>query len=93
MCGRYRLSRRKQLIEEYFAHVSGQDDWNPRYNIARTQPIPIIRQNPKEPIRDLSLVRCGLIPSWGKEPIVVCMRSDARTARAVFTHVVFVVTK
>src|SRR5947207_5690361 len=38
MCGRYRLSRRKQLVEEYFdAH--GDDDWTPRYNIAPTQPV------------------------------------------------------
>jgi hypothetical protein len=40
MCGRYRLSRRKQMIEEYFATVSGEDDWIPRYNIAPTQPVP-----------------------------------------------------
>jgi hypothetical protein len=26
MCGRYRLSRRKQMIEEYFSTVSGDDD-------------------------------------------------------------------
>ena len=44
MCGRYRLSRRKQLVGEYFATVSGDDDWNPRYNIAPTQPVVTIRQ-------------------------------------------------
>src|SRR5580692_1384451 len=53
MCGRYRLSRRKQMVEEYFGTVSGEDDWTPRYNIAPTQLVPIIRQNPKEPIREL----------------------------------------
>jgi putative SOS response-associated peptidase YedK len=37
MCGRYRLSRRKQLVEEYFGADSGQYDWNPHYNIAPTQ--------------------------------------------------------
>ena len=42
MCGRYRLSRRKQLVEEHFGSVSGEDDWTPRYNIAPTQPVPII---------------------------------------------------
>jgi putative SOS response-associated peptidase YedK len=52
------------MIEEYFGTVSGEDDWNPRYNIAPTQPVPIISQNPKEPVRELSLVRWGLIPSW-----------------------------
>jgi hypothetical protein len=24
------------MIEEYFSSVSGEDDWNPRYNIAPT---------------------------------------------------------
>jgi putative SOS response-associated peptidase YedK len=49
MCGRYRLSRRKQHVEEYFDSVSDEPDWNPRYNIAPTQPVPVIRQNAKEP--------------------------------------------
>lgn len=51
MCGRYRLSRRKQIIEEHFDSVSGEEDWSPRYNIAPTQPVPVIRQHPKEPVR------------------------------------------
>jgi putative SOS response-associated peptidase YedK len=51
MCGRYRLSRRKQVVEEYFDSAPMEHDWNPRYNIAPTQNVPIIRQNPKEPVR------------------------------------------
>ena len=47
MCGRYRLSRRKQIVEESF-DASGAEDWNPCYNIAPTQPIPVMRQDPKE---------------------------------------------
>jgi len=38
MCGRYRLSRRKQIIEQHFDAISGEEDWSPRYNIAPTQP-------------------------------------------------------
>lgn len=30
MCGRYRLSRRKQLIAEYF-DTDNEVDWEPRY--------------------------------------------------------------
>jgi putative SOS response-associated peptidase YedK len=67
MCGRYRLSRRKQLIEEYFDCDPWDGDWSPRYNIAPTQPVPVIRQNPKEPKRELSLMRWGLIPHWSKD--------------------------
>ena len=48
MCGRYRLSRRKQIIEEQFDTADWQDDWTPRYNIAPAQPVHVIRQNPKE---------------------------------------------
>jgi putative SOS response-associated peptidase YedK len=72
MCGRYRLSRRKQIIEEHFDSVSGEEDWNPRFNIAPTQRVPVIRQNPREPVRELSLVRWGLIPSWAKDPSWPC---------------------
>jgi SOS response associated peptidase (SRAP) len=45
MCGRYRLSRREQIIEEHFDSISGEEDWTPRYDIAPTQPVPVIRQN------------------------------------------------
>ena len=66
MCGRYRLSRRKQLVAEEFDATPGDDDWTPRYNIAPSQPVLVIRQHPKEQRRDVSLVRWGLIPSWGE---------------------------
>ena len=83
MCGRYRLSRRKQILEEHFASVSEEnDEWNPRYNIAPTQPVPIIRQNPKEPVRELSLVRWGLIPSWAKDSSVAATMINARSETA-----------
>jgi putative SOS response-associated peptidase YedK len=48
---RYRLSRRKQLVEEYF-DSAGEEDWSPRYNVAPTQLVPVIRQHPKEPRRN-----------------------------------------
>ena len=67
MCGRYRLTHRKQLVEQYFDSVSDEPDWNPRYNIAPTQPVPVIRQNPQEPRREWSLLRWGLVPLWAKD--------------------------
>jgi len=70
------------MIEEYFGSVSGQDDWTPRYNIAPTQPVPIIRQNPKEPRRELSVVRWGLIPSWAKDMSGAAMMINARSETA-----------
>ena len=88
MCGRYRLSRRKQIIEEHFDSVSGEEDWSPRYNVAPTQPVPIIRQKPKEPVRQLSLVRWGLIPSWSKDmsgaASMINARSETAAAKPAF---------
>jgi len=60
-------------VGEYFDCVSDEPDWASRYNVAPTQPIPVVRQNPKEPVRELSLMRWGLIrliPSWAKDSSV-----------------------
>ncbi|HWW15186.1 MAG TPA: SOS response-associated peptidase [Candidatus Dormibacteraeota bacterium] len=81
MCGRYRLSRRKQIIEEHF-DTQSDNDWIPRYNIAPTQPVPVIRQNPKEPCRELSLMRWGLIPSWAKDSSIAAQTINARSETA-----------
>jgi putative SOS response-associated peptidase YedK len=82
MCGRYRLSRRKQIIEEQFETQPWDDDWSPRYNIAPTQPVPVIRQNPKEPVRELSLMRWGLIPHWAKDSSGAAGMINARSETA-----------
>jgi putative SOS response-associated peptidase YedK len=82
MCGRYRLSRRKQIIEEYFDAADWQDDWNPRYNIAPTQPVPVIRQHPKEPIRQISLMKWGLVPHWAKDASGAASTINARSETA-----------
>jgi putative SOS response-associated peptidase YedK len=82
MCGRYRLSRRKQLVEKYFGSVSDEPDWEPRYNIAPPQPVAVIRQNPKRPIRELSLMRWGLIPSWAKDSSGAASMINARSETA-----------
>jgi putative SOS response-associated peptidase YedK len=88
MCGRYRLSRRKQIIEDHFDSVSGDEDWGPRYNIAPTQPIPVIHQNPKEPVREFSLMRWGLVPSWAKDASgaagMINARSETAATKPVF---------
>jgi putative SOS response-associated peptidase YedK len=79
---RYRLSRRKQLVEEYFDLRPGDEDWPPRYNIAPTQPVPVIRQNPREPRRETSLLRWGLIPSRAKDSSGAARMINARSETA-----------
>ena len=82
MCGRYRLSRRKQLVEEYFDTTPWEEDWNPRFNIAPTQPVPVIRQHPKEAVRQLSVMKWGLIPYWAKDPSIAMSTINAKSETA-----------
>ena len=82
MCGRYRLSRRKQLVEECFDCGPWDEEWSPRFNVAPTQPVPVIRQNPKEPIRELSLMKWGLIPHWAKDASGAAGMINARSETA-----------
>ena len=82
MCGRYRLSRRKQILEEYFDTESDEQDWSLRFNIAPTQSVPNIRQHPNNSVRELSLVSWGLIPSWAKDPSVAASMINARSETA-----------
>src|ERR1039457_870489 len=87
MCGRYRLSRRKQLIQEYF-DTADEVDWEPRYNIAPSQSVGIIRQDRAKPERRFSLARWGLIPYWAKDPGIgyklINARSETVTSKPAF---------
>lgn len=86
MCGRYRLSRRKQIIEEHFDSVSGEEDWTPRYNVAPTQPVPIIRHASERAESCAFLVRRGLIPSWAKDMSGAAGMINARSETAACQH-------
>src|SRR5262249_2605125 len=66
MCGRYRLSAKERYLRDHFG-LEEDPAWTPRYNIAPTQMVPIIRQDHKEPRRTFSLVRWGLIPYWAED--------------------------
>ena len=66
MCGRYRLARKKEILAETF-DAENEVDWSPRYNVAPGQDVVAVRQDATRPVRTLSLVRWGLIPSWSKD--------------------------
>jgi putative SOS response-associated peptidase YedK len=66
MCGRFTLSVSGAEVAEWFG-LSGPPAVEPRYNIAPTQPVAIIRAAPDGPARHLSLARWGLVPSWAQD--------------------------
>lgn len=66
MCGRYVLKTPPKDLSDLFQAVV-RDNFPPRYNVAPTQPVAVIRQNERR-ARDYALMRWGFIPSWQKKP-------------------------
>jgi putative SOS response-associated peptidase YedK len=80
MCSRYSLTSPLEAVRAYFK--PGRDHpYPPRYNIAPTQPVSIIRTG-ADNARELVLVRWGLIPGWVKEPgeFATILNARAETA-------------
>jgi len=90
MCGRYAITTPPQAMRELFAFVE-QPNFPARYNVAPTQPVPIIRLESGK--RHFALVRWGLVPSWVKEePQSLLINARAETIaekpsfRGAFRH-------
>jgi putative SOS response-associated peptidase YedK len=84
MCGRYRLTRAQKYVEERF-DAYGEVELSPRYNIAPSQPVVTIRQDAREPIRKLSTMRWGLIPSWANDTSMGFKTINARAETVAAT--------
>jgi putative SOS response-associated peptidase YedK len=65
MCGRYSITTAPEAMRQLFGYPE-QPNFPPRYNIAPTQPVPIVRLDRGK--RQFALLRWGLIPSWVKDP-------------------------
>ena len=59
MCGRYSLDARPQEIAEAFA-LAEAIELEPRYNIAPTQSVPVVRRDQASRFRPLDIIRWGL---------------------------------
>ena len=75
MCGRYAVTTAPEAIRALFRYLE-QPNFPPRYNVAPTQPVPIVRMN--EGKRQFALVRWGLIPAWVKDPRTFALVINAR---------------
>lgn len=75
MCGRYAITTAPEAIRQLFGYPE-QPNFPPRYNVAPTQPVPIVRM--AEGKRQLALVRWGLIPAWVKDPRGFTLLINAR---------------
>jgi putative SOS response-associated peptidase YedK len=67
MCGRYMLTTPVDSLRQLFL-FSERPNLPPRYNIAPTQEVPIVRRTRDGAGRELLLVRWGLVPYWAEDP-------------------------
>jgi putative SOS response-associated peptidase YedK len=81
MCGRYdNLIAREAYRLLFRATRLPQSNFPPRYNTAPTDPIPIVRIDPRDGERELAMARWGLVPWWSKElPKVPHINARAET--------------
>lgn len=82
MCGRYRLGRGKAAFEKVFGVRPDDYKWSPRFNIAPTQEVPVVRQHAKDPLRFLSNMRWGLVPYWASDLSIGARMINARSEEA-----------
>src|SRR5437899_12382184 len=67
MCGRYTLKTPVELLSEMFQFPEILP-LKPRYNIAPSQPVAVVRRLPDDLDCKLAMLRWGLIPAWAKDP-------------------------
>jgi putative SOS response-associated peptidase YedK len=80
MCGRFTLRASASAIAEQFS-LFEVPELPPRYNIAPSQPVAVVRRRPQsgDDQRQLVLMRWGLIPSWATDPAIGNRLANARS--------------
>jgi putative SOS response-associated peptidase YedK len=85
MCGRYVITSSPEAFRTLFRYPE-RPDFPPRYNVAPSQPIPIVRMVEGE--RHFALVRWGLLPSWVNDPrrftLLINARGESVSAKPAF---------
>ena len=89
MCGRFTLRVTPEQAREAFGYEA-KPNFPPRYNIAPTQPVAIIREEQDRP--EFALVRWGLIPPWVKDlkafPTLINARSEQAAEKPAFRNAI-----
>ena len=76
MCGRFVTTSSPEALRKLFGYAD-QPNFPARYNIAPTQPVPVVVLENGE--RRFRLMRWGLLPSWVKDPKKFALVFNARS--------------
>jgi putative SOS response-associated peptidase YedK len=89
MCGRYAITLPPEAVRAFFNYIE-QPNFPPRYNVAPTQPIPIVaaREHTAGAERHFRLVRWGFLPAFVKDaktfPLIINARGEGIAEKASF---------
>ena len=89
MCGRYAITLPPEAVRAYFAYDE-TPNFPPRFNIAPTQPIPIVLADPLSggAGRHFRLVRWGFLPGFVKDPktfpLIIHARAETLLGKASY---------
>ncbi len=87
MCGRFVLMTPGKSLASHF-RLTEEPELEPRYNVAPTQLVPIIRKSPQPSPRELAICRWGLVPFWAKDasigPRLINARSESVAEKPAF---------
>lgn len=67
MCGRYTLTKMRDLANRYDAYADNDFNLEPNYNVSPSFVMPVITKNSPKRIQ---FIKWGLIPSWAKDPSI-----------------------
>jgi putative SOS response-associated peptidase YedK len=89
MCGRFTITTDLQILVERFNILNDLSfEYQPRYNIAPSQPVPAIINDGKA--NRMGLLKWGLIPSWSKEKAqsykMINARAETLTIKTSFKN-------
>jgi putative SOS response-associated peptidase YedK len=77
VCGRFTLTSPAEIVAEFFG-LAGQLVLTPRFNIAPTQTVLIVRESSDGKDREAANLQWGLVPSWAKDPSLAAKLINAR---------------
>jgi putative SOS response-associated peptidase YedK len=91
MCGRFVTIIPYEELKAIFGIIESPNRTNPRYNVAPTQDVGVVRQG-EDKLNHFDQLRWGLIPSWSKDPSIsahtINARSETVAEKPSFRHAI-----
>lgn len=89
MCGRFVITSSPEAIRKLFGYGQ-QPNFPARYNIAPTQPVPVITMDGG--VRNFRIMRWAFLPNWVKDPrdfsVLINARAETVTEKPAFKNAI-----